>query len=279
MWTPLLIKRSDHMTKKEVIFTAGAIIAVSGAVVFCYFYKKRQDENVECLKEDVEYLQTKLNKKDDEISLLKATNVETESAIQTFCEQNVVDMIHELVSTRLTIQKMRSEGASEEDITEKMIRSPAPDFIGVRHMTRNLGYAAPQEDTEEKHFITEDEHEEDPEVNYEEVLPDPNLPNVHLITEEQFITEDEYEKVCITYFGGDDTLCDTDDDILDQDTMEMTDLLTEFANTDCPSIFIRNERRAIDYEILWDDDSYQVVVLGVSHEKATLLPRISRKEE
>lgn len=255
------------MTKKEIIFAAGAIIAASGAVVFCYFYKKRQDEVVECLKEDVEYLQTKLNKKDDEISLLKATNAETESAIQTFCEQNVVDMIHELVSTRLTIQKMRNEGASEEDITEKMIHSPTPDLIKTRHITQNLGYVAPQKD----------EHEEDPEANYEEVLPDPNLPNVHLISEEQFLTEDGYKKVCITYFGADDTLCDTDDDILDQDVMGMTDLLTEFANTDCPSIFIRIEQRAIDYEILWDDDSYQVVVLGIDREEATLLPRIFRR--
>lgn len=268
--SPSSYKRSDRMTKKEVIFVAGAIAIVVGASTFCYFYKKRQDENVECLKEDVEYLQTKLVKKDNEIELLRTTNTETESAIQTFCEQNVVDMIHELVSTRLTIQKMRNEGASEEDITEKMIRSPTPDLIKTRHITRNLGYA-PTEKSNEK------SDEEDPEANYEEIFPDPNLPNVHLITEEQFITEDGYEKICITYFGGDDTLCDTDDDILDQNVMEMTDLLTRFANTDCPSIFIRNERRAADYEILWDDDSYQVVVLGVSREKATLLPRIFRR--
>lgn len=258
------------MTKREVIFAAGAIAIVVGASAFCYFYKKRQDETLECLKEDVEYLQTKLVKKDNEIELLRTTNTETESAIQTFCEQNVIDMIHELVSTRLTIQKMRNEGASEEDITEKMIHSPTPNLIQTRHITQNLGYAPMEENSEES-------DEEDPEANYEEILPDPNLPNVHLITEEQFITEDEYEKVSITYFGADDTLCDTDDDILDQDVMEMKDLLPEFANTDCPSLFIRNERRAIDYEVLWEDNAYQVAVLGISRENATLLPRISRR--
>lgn len=258
------------MTKREVIFATGAIAAIGGAAAFCYFYKKRQDETLECLKEDVKYLQTKLNKKNSEIEFLRATNTETESAIQTFCEQKVVDMIHDLVSTRLTIQKMRNDGASEEDITEKMIRSPTPDLIKTRHITRNLGYAPTEKNNEKS-------DEENPEVNYEEVLPDPNLLNVHLITEEQFITEDEYEKVCITYFGADDTLCDTDDDILDQDVMEMRDLLLEFANTDCPSLFIRNERRAIDYEVLWEDNAYQVAVLGISRENATLLPRIFRR--
>lgn len=265
------------MTKREVIFVTGAIITIGGAVAFCYFYKKRQDGNVECLKEDIEYLQTKLNKKEEELKLLEAVNIETESAIQTFCEQNVIDMIRELVSTRLAIRKMRSEGASEEDITEKMIRSSTPDLIKIRHMTRNLGYTAPQEDTEEKHFITEDEHEEDPEANYEEILPDPNLPNVHLITDEQFVTESDYEKVSITYFSADDTLCDTDDDILDQDVMEMRDLLLEFSNTEDRLLFIRNERMGIDYEVIWEDDAYQTGVLGVSPEKATLLPRIFRK--
>lgn len=267
------------MTKKEVISAAGAIAVIGGTAAFCYFYKKRQDEIVECLEEDVEYLQMKLKKKEEELKLLKATNTEIESAIQTFCEQNVVDMIHELVATRLTIQKMRSEGASEEDITEKMIHSPTPDLIRVRHMTRNLGYVAPQEDTEEKHFIAEDEHEEDPEANYEEILPDPDLPNVHLITDEQFVTESDYEKVSITYFSADDTLCDTDDDILDQDVMEMRDLLLEFSNTEDRLLFIRNERMGIDYEVIWEDDAYQTGVLGVSPEKATLLPRIFRKEE
>lgn len=260
------------MTKREIIFATGAIVMISGAVAFCYFYKKRQDEVVECLKEDLEYLQIKLSRQEEEIDRLKATNAEIESAIQTFCEQNVVDMIHELVDTRLTIQKMRSEGASEEDITEKMIRSPTPDLINARHITKNLGYAPPQEDAE-KH------NDGDPEAHYEEVTPDPNLPEVHLITEEQYVTEDEYIKVDITYFAGDDTLCDTDDDILDQSITEMGPLLTEFANTDCPSIFIRNGRMSIDYEVIWEDEAYQVAVLGITPENATLLPRIFRKKE
>lgn len=260
------------MTKKEIIFAAGAIAAIGGAVTFCYFYKRQQDEITECLKEDVEYLQTKLNKKEDEISLLKATNIETESAIQIFCEQHVVDMIHDLVSTRLTIQKMRNDGASEEDITEKMIRSPTPDLIQTRHITQNLRYLPTEEDAKQ-------DSEEDPEANYEEVIPNPDLPNVHIITEEEFMTDDEYVKVDITYFAGDDTLCDTDDDILDQNITEMGSLLTEFANTDCPSIFIRNEQMHIDYEVIWEDDSYQVAVLGIAPENATLLPRIFRKKE
>lgn len=261
------------MTRKEVIVVSGAIVAVSGFVAFCYISKHHKDEMIDCLKEDINYLQTKLSKKDDEIALLETINKETNSAIKTFCEQDVVDMIHELVSTRLIIKKMRNEGASEEDITEKVIHSPTPDLIRTRHISMNLGYSPSEEDDQS----LDDEMDEDPEANFEEVLPNPDLPNVHLITEEEFCTENEYDKVSITYFAGDDTLCDTDDDILDQDVTEMRDLLTEFANTDCPAIFIRNEQMALDYEVLWDDNAYQTVVLGISGANATLLPRIFRR--
>lgn len=84
----------------------------------------------------------------------------------------------------------------------------------------------------------------------------------YLITEFQFTYgKKDYDKVSVSYLSKDDTVLDTDDTELDQKFIG-PDNLKAFEETDCPSIFIRNDELEIDYEIMWEDMSYTHDRLG-----------------
>lgn len=78
----------------------------------------------------------------------------------------------------------------------------------------------------------------------------------YLITEFQFIYgKRDYDKCSVSYLSKDDTVLDEDDTELDQKYVG-PDNLNAFEETDCPSIFVRNDQLEIDYEIMWEDMSY-----------------------
>lgn len=84
----------------------------------------------------------------------------------------------------------------------------------------------------------------------------------YLITEHQFLYgKRDYTKCSVSYLSKDDTVLDEDDTELDQEYVG-PDNLKAFEETDCPSIFIRNDQLEIDYEIMWEDLSYTHDRLG-----------------
>ncbi len=78
----------------------------------------------------------------------------------------------------------------------------------------------------------------------------------YIISPNEFGTIDEYEIVSLTYYS-DQILVDDNGDIIDDiDELIGEDSLTHFGEYEDDSIFVRNDERKCDYEILYDNRSY-----------------------
>ena len=81
--------------------------------------------------------------------------------------------------------------------------------------------------------------------------------------DEFFENEDDHSQVTVTYYKGDNILCDTDDTpIYDPETYVGRVLEFGKGSQDPNVVYIRNDRVVIDYEVLLDHGYYQVEVLG-----------------
>ena len=86
----------------------------------------------------------------------------------------------------------------------------------------------------------------------------------------------DYDQISLTYYDGDDTLCDDDDKrVPDIDRVIGQRNLEYFghASDDERVVYIRNERFGTDYEVFKNDGEYTVTVLGLSDEDLGREPR------
>lgn len=82
----------------------------------------------------------------------------------------------------------------------------------------------------------------------------------YVITPDEFGEFDEYEKISLTYYS-DGVLADDNDDVVD-DVEEIvgSESLTHFGEYEEDSVFVRNDQRKCDYEILLDQRTYDEVM-------------------
>jgi hypothetical protein len=95
--------------------------------------------------------------------------------------------------------------------------------------------------------------------------------NPYIVSVEEYMQErQDLDKVTLTYYEGDDVLCDDRDvAILDYETFIGNDALSRFGHLskDPNVVYVRNEKIEIDYEILKDHRSFSEAVLGIREEK------------
>lgn len=83
---------------------------------------------------------------------------------------------------------------------------------------------------------------------------------IYIITPEEFGELDDYEKISLSYFD-DQVLTDENLVIVDDiDEMVGIDSLTHFGEYEDDSVFVRNDERKCDYEILIDHRNYKDVI-------------------
>lgn len=79
----------------------------------------------------------------------------------------------------------------------------------------------------------------------------------YVISPNEFGTMDEYETVSLTYYSKDNVLTDDNDEIVDDvDEIIGQDSLKHFGEYEDDSVYVRNDRRKCDYEILLDESDY-----------------------
>lgn len=171
--------------------------------------------------------------------------------------------------------EMKFEADMSEQIQEvkdyyKLLRKEAP--FDTPEATQAVNY---KELIESYQNGTIEVESEESQVSYAEVVEpegpvrNPELP--YVISVEEFMEErDEFEKNTVTYFDGDDVLCDEREAVIpDVENTVGTDSLTKFGvdSNDSKVVYVRNEKLAIDYEIILDDRSYSDVVLGFKEDK------------
>jgi hypothetical protein len=106
-------------------------------------------------------------------------------------------------------------------------------------------------------------------------IPEPTSKPVrtlpYVISFEDFCeSEDAHDKITITYYAGDGVLVDEDEEIIDdvERLVGENNLINKFGEgSDDPDVlYVRNERLAIDYEVIRQHTSYGEVVSG-EHEE------------
>lgn len=115
--------------------------------------------------------------------------------------------------------------------------------------------------------VHDDEEEETPVSSVPGFVTVRNPDGPYIISIDEFMDdEDPYTKTELTYFDGDDTLTDTNDQIVpDIDRTIGRNNLHSWGTgtTDPEQVYIRNERLEMDFEVTKDDGTYTRKILGI----------------
>lgn len=119
----------------------------------------------------------------------------------------------------------------------------------------------PKEFTPEKFETKEyDEHEELVTelgyTNYENIRKEKAVSKPHIIPPEEYGEKDEYETESLTYYADGVLTDDQDNPIEDVDNVVGYGFESHFGEYEDDSVFVRNDRLKIDYEILADQRNY-----------------------
>lgn len=94
---------------------------------------------------------------------------------------------------------------------------------------------------------------------------DTTVERPYVISPEEFGEFDDYERISLTYYA-DGKLTDDNDELVDDvDEIVGEDSLTHFGEYEDDSVFVRNDARKCDYEILLDQRNYFDVIKTNPH--------------
>lgn len=163
--------------------------------------------------------------------------------------QEEVDSVKEVFAKR-----ERNSAESNDVIREKAFNAKdKPDIVKYAAKLREQGYTN-YADVES-------------ETNKEEVDEESmDISTPYVIPPEEFGEFDDYEKIGLTYYA-DQVLTDDDDELVED--IENTvgfDSLNHFGEYEDDSVFVRNDRWKLDYEILLDQRKYSDVIKRKPHE-------------
>lgn len=129
------------------------------------------------------------------------------------------------------------------------------------------------DDSEDQDAVIDDPH-------IQEVFGSLERPEPYVIDENEFAYDaDGYERCTVTYYAGDHTLCDTDESIMGIEATIGYDAIEAFADGAVRTVYVRNNRLGIDYEIEWSDQSYTEYILGIEPDDNPPRKRNRRDEE
>lgn len=166
--------------------------------------------------------------------------------------------------------------------------TPKPSVEELGRVTAELGYDTPAqpwpksdppipeidddvEEPEEKHNVFEDQFVWDLEA--EQAKRSEDAPYVIHVDERN---EDEYTQTTMTYYEGDDVLCDSGDRVVTEvDNVVGIENMDRFGHgsTDPNIVYIRNEALAVDIEVVKSEGTYEEEVLGLKHSESMEHPR------
>lgn len=253
-----------------ITFIAGASIGGASAYfVTKKMIQKKADYEIESVRDRYRSCgRNKCANNNHELYILR-------NAIKEFCTK---DQIRD-INAEFEIRCSRAEGAEvvefkseeeqandeEDDIefdTYNYISSP---YRGLTESQLAERMSPPEDYPEEEEYQEGDEPDYDPpEFSPKVDFAHPKPP--YIIDEDEFAEDIIFEKVTITYYEGDDTLCDTDESIMKIEDIIGREALDEGFIDDI--LYVRNEKLGIDYEVVREQGAYSEIVLGLGYESS-----------
>lgn len=103
--------------------------------------------------------------------------------------------------------------------------------------------------------------------DYEEELKNRNKDQPYTIHRDEFFTEESgYTQSTLTYYAGDNIMCDSENAPVYNYETVTGPLRFGHGSNDPNVVYVRNDRRQAEYEILLDNGMYSVEVLGLEIE-------------
>ena len=182
------------------------------------------------------------------------------------------DIVNEFLSPSTKDEGMSpAEEPEVEDVTEELRRNdPRVDRILKRYSflteKKDLDTVMTERGLAKHDHPTEDAPEEDEQPD-EPIIVREGSDAIYMISTEEFLQgREDHDKLTITYFEADDTLCDERDGIIPnpQDVVGHS-ALQSFGTikTDPDVVYVRNEKVGVDFEIIRNKSSYVEQILGV----------------
>ena len=139
---------------------------------------------------------------------------------------------------------MRDESENEAEEYEAIERAKKPDLSEYRSRLAREGYAGYSEDDEEVSKVD----------------------RPYVISPDEFGELDGYETVSLTYYKDGVLTTDFDDEEIDYvDDVVGLDSLNYFSEHADDTVFVRNDRLKVDYEIMRDNRNYSDVINKSPH--------------
>lgn len=161
--------------------------------------------------------------------------------------QEEIDSVKEVFARREqemkdeTVKRNVAEGIKDSDRTK-------PDLKEYAEQLKKNGY------TRYSNLSADDEG-----VSDKQTKP-------YVIPPEQFGDDENYEQISLTYYA-DGVLADENDEVIeDVEDAVGIDSLNHFGEYEDDSVFVRNDARKCDYEILLDQRTYSEVVEDMPHQ-------------
>lgn len=227
------------MKTKLMFFGLGAIIGGALAGLSVYIWQKREIDALTEALEDEMLRRNKENQEDTDELVIAHTQ------LQAFID--AID-ICPVESAKRSIVKQANEYINER----------VPDDIYKRR-----GWTKDTPDMENEEGVRDGEEESPAEELIGPPPPETDEDAPYVIDERDYLgNPDDYKQAVLMYYAEDDTLIDEDDDVIDPDACVGSNNLFAFTDTDDPAIFIRNDRLRMLYEVIWENGTYQEMVMG-----------------
>lgn len=162
-----------------------------------------------------------------------------------------IESVKEVFSQRkgITIKDVAEAAVKEGLDVDIELSEKERSIEEIRDMVQELGYKNEQV-MKEKEKEKEDEEEEDEDMDY-------GKPYV-IAPEESW--EQDYPTISLTYYEGDGVLTDDHDRLIKNvDELVGEDFASHFGEYEDDSVFIRNDKLKVYYEILRDYGSYSEI--------------------
>ena len=146
-----------------------------------------------------------------------------------------------------------------KDIADEEIKSVVEKF---KEREKNLKNKKTDETKDESKDIVLTEPVNPKTLGYTNAAVEEKPKNIFIISPDEFGEYSDYETVSLTYYS-DGVLTDQMDNIIDNvEDYVGKGFETHFGEYEDDSVFVRNDDKAIDFEILRDNRTYQEVVIG-----------------
>lgn len=252
---------------KTISTVSVAVVSAAAGAAGAYFLTKRHIEN-KAQAEILDIRNTYAAMRDKLVSDLTRSTVPTTEELEEASEKETAPErldapLGVVVDEEVLEYADRVEREGYTHYSNKDVHPPRPQDLKVINVFDQDGPNNMAEAAGHDH-VDEPEEEGEPNKDY------PYIIDTQAFMEETLVpfgdAEQYHDKITLTYFEKDDTLCDeSESPIPDVETIIGSDALSNFGrkSEDTNIVYIRNHAIATDFEIIRDRRSFATVVHGI----------------